>query len=42
MLRFYPPADAGHPGPQPDEVKGETSGRSMQVVVFSSQKGGSG
>ena len=42
MLRFYPPADAGHPGPQLDEIKGETAGRSMQVVVFSSQKGGSG
>jgi len=42
MLRFYPPADAGNPGPQVNEMKGEGAGRSMQVIVFSSQKGGSG
>ena len=42
MLRFYPPAEAGQPGPNTKEVGAEAAGRSMQVVVFSSQKGGSG
>ncbi|MGF1641774.1 MAG: AAA family ATPase [Rhodospirillales bacterium] len=42
MLRFYSPADAGQPAPEAKEPCGDGVSRPMQVLVFSSQKGGSG